>query len=299
MSVIGAHSEALEQPELFLIRVEQFDGPIDLLLHLVKQNELPITKVSLGLVAEQYLNCLERLQDVEVEIVGEYLVIASTLLSIKARLVLCQPVDELVGDDDAFLEEDPHEVLLRRLREAAIYKDGADHLAERPLLGVDVFAPPGLKDGKVVFLSALKDHDPMLLGKALRALVKRKGISIAPMTLQFDPVSVSERMQTILQILTDTKMDAGSSKLDFEELAMKVGGGLDMGVLITCFLALLELTRKRAIRIEQNGAFSGLSIMLPVDGPGEVAGMGEVLDLSDVGAVGENVLSPDMKILEE
>jgi segregation and condensation protein A len=294
MSIAGANSEASQQPELFFIRVEQFDGPIDLLLHLVKQNELPITKVSLGLVAEQYLNCLERLQDVEVEIVGEYLVIASTLLSIKARLVLCQPVDELMGDDDAFLEEDPHEVLLRRLREAAVYKDGADHLAERPVLGVDVFAPPGIQGGKVVFLSALKDHDPMLLGKALRALVKRKGVSLAPMTLQFDPVSVSERMQTILQILTDKKIVAGTSAIDFEELAMKVGGGLDMGVLITCFLALLELTRKRAIRIEQSAAFSGLSIMLPVDGAGGYVGGVDAFDsLEQEGLAGDD-LSTDM-----
>ncbi|RIL11386.1 MAG: segregation/condensation protein A, partial [Proteobacteria bacterium] len=100
----------------FEVKLDVFDGPIDLLLHLVKQNELPIEKVSLAKVASQYLECLEKMRYFDLDVAGEYLVIAATLVSIKSSILLNQPV-ELVEDEEGNLV-DPHEELLNRLREA-------------------------------------------------------------------------------------------------------------------------------------------------------------------------------------
>jgi segregation and condensation protein A len=264
--------------EPFLVSIALVDGPLDLLLHLVKLHELPIEKISLGMVAEQFLDCVIRTQSIEVEIAGEYLVIASTLLSIKARYVLQEPSDEMLPlGDDLLLEEDPHEVLLRRLRELAIYKESAEMLANRPMLGVEMFAVPALKGNRSVSSGALSEHDPMALGRALRAMAKKRGVVVSPLTFVVDRVSVGERMQSVLQVLTDQKASTNSSRMLFEDLVDQVAskrqnpndgnelGTITAAVLISCFLALLELCRRNALWIEQGEAFEDLYLMLPID----------------------------------
>ncbi len=91
-------SEFEEYPHFFEVQVDLFKGPIDLLLHLVKQKELPLEEISLAEVADQYMHCLEQMRRFDLEIAGEYLVIAATLLSIKSSHLLNEPV-ELVEDD--------------------------------------------------------------------------------------------------------------------------------------------------------------------------------------------------------
>jgi segregation and condensation protein A len=124
----------------FEVKLELFDGPLDLLLHLVKKRELPIEKVSLSEVTGQYLECIKNLRYYDVEVAAEYLVIAATLLSVKASVLLNDPV-ELVVDESGSLV-DPHEELLRRLRELEAFRAAAGDLANRPMLGCDVFAAP-------------------------------------------------------------------------------------------------------------------------------------------------------------
>lgn len=268
--------------EPFSVSIALFDGPLDLLLHLVKLHELPIEKISLGMVAEQFLDCVTRTQEIEVEIAGEYLVIASTLLSIKARYVLKEPSDEMfAAGEDISLEEDPHEALLRRLKELAIYKESAEILAVRPMLGVEIFAVPAQKGNRSFSLGALSEHDPMALGRALRAMAKKRGIVVPPLTFVVDSVSVGERMQSVLQVLTDQKASTNSSRMKFEDVvdcvaskkpaqnATADSGQITAAVLISCFLAILELCRRNALWIEQDEAFNELVLMLPIDaGPG-------------------------------
>ena len=263
--------------EPFSVSISVFDGPLDLLLHLVKLHELPIEKISLGLVAEQFLDCVIRTQSIEVEIAGEYLVIASTLLSIKARYVLQDPADETMAVDESLLGEDPHEALLRRLKELAVYKEGAEALAGRPMLGVEMFAVPAIKGNRSFSLGALSEHDPMALGRALRAMAKKRGVVVPPLTFVVDRVSVGERMRSVLQVLTDQKVATNSSRMRFEDVVDHVAnhksnpddnrdsGQLTAAVLISCFLAILELCRRSAVWIEQVEAFDDLFLMLPVD----------------------------------
>jgi segregation and condensation protein A len=149
----------------FKVVLEDYSGPIDLLLHLVKSNELEIEKLSLAHVASQYLECLDQMQKLDLEIAGEYLVIAATLLSIKSSVLLNEPVELVIDDDGNMI--DPHEELLRKLREAAIYRDGAKQLESMDCLGLEVFAPPSQLKKFKPDSDVYADHNPMLLGRGL------------------------------------------------------------------------------------------------------------------------------------
>ena len=241
------------QPQLFRVSLDLFDGPIDLLLHLVKQNELPIEKLSLAQVTSQYLSCIQSVEDLDLEAAGEYLVIAATLVSIKSSVLLNEPV-QFVTDEDGNLV-DPHAELLRKLREAQIYKDGAKMLGSRNLLGIDVFAPaavvfPG-EEGKVT----LRSHDAMLLGKALYKIMSRSGASAALMTIAVDSIPIVERMLGVLDRLKRGQQGA----LKFEEL---IPSDFERGAVIGTFLALLELCKRQVVQVRQDETFDEIYIVL-------------------------------------
>ena len=235
----------------FEIKMDLFDGPIDLLLHLVKQNELPIEKLSLAQIASQYLAYLERMRHFDLEVAGEYLVIAATLVSIKSSILLNDPV-ELVLDDEGQMIN-PHDQLLQRLKEAAIYREGADRLAECKLLGVDVFdAPQSLSrvDGLTV---TYRPHDAMLLGEAFRKVLKK--IKDTPQySVILESVSVVERMMSILDIL---KTDLGG--VEFSKL---IPDQTSRGAVIGSFVALLELCKRHVIRVKQDQIFDTIMVVL-------------------------------------
>jgi len=235
----------VEFSHFFEVRLELFDGPIDLLLHLVKLRELPIEKISLAAVADQYLQCIERqgiekVERFDLEIAGEYLVIAATLLSIKSSILLGEPV-ALVEDAEGNLI-DPHQELLNRLRDAEIYKEGAYKLGLRSLLDIDVFANPSLLGDFDAPAGELKDHSPMLLGKAFKKLLEN---AKEPEILQisFDPVSIVERMMEVLGSLHR----AGGS-LAFHKLVPDL---TSRSSIIATFISLLELCKRQAIFVTQ------------------------------------------------
>ena len=241
-----------ENPTFFEVKLDLFDGPIDLLLHLVKQNELPLEKLSLATVATQYMECIQAATDFDLEVAGEYLVIATTLLSIKSSILLNQPV-ELITDEQGNLV-DPHELLLIKLREAAIFKDTAEALASRKLLGVDVFAAPSsmrsVGEGPVT----LKPHDPMLLGKAFRKLLAKLPPDVSPYTVMYEKVSIVERMMSILKVLESAK-----EPLTFE---MLVADNLNRSTVVASFVALLELCKRNIIAVRQDQIFDEIYVVL-------------------------------------
>jgi segregation and condensation protein A len=241
-----------EYSHFFEVRLELFHGPIDLLLHLVKQRELPIEKLSLAAVTDQYLRCIEKAEDFDLDIAGEYLVIAATLLSIKASILLDEPV-ELVPDEEGNLV-DPHEELLRRLREAQIYKDGAEHLGRNPMLGIDVFAPPPslsrFEDPDVKFV----EHDPFLLARAFQKLLEQSGQSAALLTISIDSVSITERMMTILDTLKKEPNGIVFYKL-IPDITSRAS-------IISSFIAMLELCKRQAIKIRQDAVFQEIVVGL-------------------------------------
>lgn len=252
----GGNLEGLSSVEdcthFFEVRIDIFDGPIDLLLHLVKKHELEIEKVSLAQVATQYFECLERMRELDLEVAGEYLVIAATLLSIKSSVLLDEPPEMVIDEDGNVL--DPHEELLARLREAQVYRDGARYLGARELLGVDVFSPPPGPVGIEPLPVRYRDHDPMLLGMAFRRLLDRVGSEQPGLIISVDSVSIVERMVGVL----DTLRARGGSA-PFEEL---IPDRTSRASMISSFLALLELCKRQAIVVRQSRTFDQIVISL-------------------------------------
>lgn len=241
-----------DQGQVFEVKLDLFDGPIDLLLHLVKQNELPIEKVSLALIANQYLECVEDLKHYDLEIAGEYLVIAATLLSIKSSILLNEPV-ELVVDEEGNLV-DPHEELLRKLRAAQIFKESVAQLCSRNLLGTDVFASPGSLNKVGKGIVRLKQHDPMMLGKALHKLLMQAKDSEALYTISLERISIVERMMQVLKILEGVE-----GEVAFDRLVPDLNSRASI---IASFIALLELCKRLVISISQNDTFDVIFVTL-------------------------------------
>lgn len=244
-----------EFTHFFTVRLDQFDGPIDLLLHLVKQNELEIEKLSLARVTEQYLGCLERARDIDLEIAGEYLVIAATLISIKASVLLNEPV-QLVEDEDGNLV-DPHEELLERLREAEVYKEGARMLGARDFLGLDVFAKPPSLRGLPTPPIKYKEHDPILLGKAFKQLIDQAGADSRLYTVTLESVSVVEIMMSALDRLRHL-----GHEIAFVDLVPDTTSVMSI---LGTFIAMLELCKRQVIVVRQEGQYGDITVGLAVD----------------------------------
>ncbi len=240
-----------EYSHFFEVKLELFDGPIDLLLHLVKQRELPIEKLSLADVTGQYLACIEHSRNLDLDLAGEYLVIAATLLSIKSSILLNEPA-ELIEDDEGNLI-DPHEELLRKLREAEIYKQGAFMLSCRKMLGVDVFSAPSLLAQIEPPPVRYRNHDPILLGMAFKRVLDK-----APKNLGFvitiDSVSIVDRMMSIIDTLKGV-----SEPILFDKLVVDL---TSRSAIIGAFVAMLELCKRQVIMVKQVDTLSEIYVML-------------------------------------
>lgn len=255
-----------QHTSFFEVRLDLFDGPIDLLLHLVKKRELPIERVSLAEVTGQYLECIRTLRYYDVEVAAEYLVIAATLLSVKASVLLNDPV-ELVPDENGELI-DPHEQLLARLRELEAYRMAAAELAGRPCLGHDVFAAP-VKGTKIdPSLIPLADHQAELLVQAFQKVLTKMGERGRTMSITIDSMSVVERMRRVV----DSLRSIGGAA-SFSALISEVP---DRASAIGVFCALLELCRRRMISVSQDAPRSEITIQLAdLQQDAEVAGLDE------------------------
>ena len=226
----------------FSVKIEDFHGPIDLLLHLVKKNELEIETVSLAYVADQYVACLKQMRNFDLEIAGEYLVIAATLLSIKSAILLEDEV-ELELDSEGNLV-DPHHELLLRLKEASVYKEGAQLLANMPLLGRDIFTPVNKLSDYPKPPDTFAGHDPFLLGIAFKRLVEKNEALDLKYEITLDSVSIVDRMMELLKTLQDNP-----SGVSFEHLVTKSTRANIVGT----FIALLELCKRQVLLVSQLG----------------------------------------------
>jgi len=219
------------------VQLEIFEGPLDLLLHLIKKNEVSITDIPLALITEQYLATLELMQTLDLDLAGEFLVMAATLIHIKSRMLLP------AGEEEAEEEEgvDPRAELVRRLLEYQRYKEAATELEQREVLTRDVFvraSAPMEEAGPREFreVSVFK-----LLGALKRVIDRLPKDFVHEVTLE--KVSVREKMTLLLDTLRD------QSRVVFESLFADVKSRLEI---VVTFLAMLELVKVRAIRIYQD-----------------------------------------------
>ncbi|MCB0318587.1 MAG: segregation/condensation protein A [Bdellovibrionales bacterium] len=250
--MLDSESGFEDYSHFFHVSLEQFTGPIDLLLHLVKINELEIEKLSLAKITSQYLACIEDISNYDLEVAGEYLVIAATLLSIKSSILLNEPVELVINEDGEMVN--PHDELLRRLREAEIYKEGAELLGAFARLGEEVFdAPPKLR-GIPTPPTKFKDHDPYLLGKAFGKLLAGLDSDVDLYTVSIESISIVERMMTVLDVLKGAGEPVVFYKLvpDLTNRASIVG----------TLCALLELCKRQAIKVKQYANTEEIMIVL-------------------------------------
>jgi segregation and condensation protein A len=221
------------------VQLDIFEGPLDLLLHLIKKNEVSITDIPIASITQQYLATLELMQTLNLDVAGEFLVMAATLIHIKSRMLL--PADDNESDEDEGV--DPRDELVRRLLEYQRFKEAADQLEQREILTRDVFvraaasseeAPaPGFRE-----LSVFE-----LLRALRRVLDKLPKDDVHEVTLE--KITVREKMTLLLD-----RLRAGGKVL-FESLFDEVTSRMEV---IVTFLAMLELVKGCAIRIFQETA---------------------------------------------
>lgn len=229
------------------VQLKIYDGPLDLLLHLIRKNELSIVDIPVASITEQYLAALELMQGLNLDLSGEYLVMAATLLHIKSKTLL-PPEEEGEDEDDGF---DNREALVRRMLEYERFKNAARELEEREILNRDVFARKGRS--KPVAEVSFEQLSVFDLVSALQTVLERfPGPSVH--TVVQEAASVRERMTHILDALQRT------SSVQFHELFDAARSRMDV---VVTFLALLELIRIRAVQAVQKERL-GAIVMEPL-----------------------------------
>jgi segregation and condensation protein A len=238
------------------VQLEIFEGPLDLLLHLIKKNEVSITDIPIAAITEQYLATLELMQSLSLDLAGEFLVMAATLIHIKSRMLLP------AGEDEAQDEEeggDPREELVRRLLEYQRFKEAAAELEQREILTRDVFVRSGASAEETP-VPTFREASVFELLSALRRVLERLPQNDAH-EVTLEKITVREKMTVVLDALR-----AGGDVL-FETLFNEVKTRMEI---VVTFLAMLELVKVRAIRIVQE-ELGGPIVIQPAVGLEEAA----------------------------
>jgi len=228
--------------ELFQLQLDSFDGPLDLLLFLIRKHEIDIFNIPIALICAEYQRYIEMFQTLELDVAGEFLFMAAQLLYIKSRMLL--PSDDAEIDDE---EEDPRQTLVERLLEYQKYSTAAGALEEAPRLGRDVFErQPSWPEPT----SEIKKDEPELrqarpldLVSAFEKILKRAKPEVRH-HVRIEAVSLRERVEYIASVLGERQ------SICFEEVIGRVAAS--RMELIVSFLAVLELARMKCARVMQS-----------------------------------------------
>jgi segregation and condensation protein A len=245
--------------EAYPIKLANFEGPLDLLIHLIKKSEVNVYDIPIALITEQYLQYIELMQELNLDIAGEFLVMAATLIHIKSRMLLPRPPTDAEGEEDV---EDPREALVRRLLEHQKFKAAAELLHDRETVRS---AQWPRSDGAVASIAGEAPEpelevDLFSLLAAFRGVLERAKHR-PQVVLPPERVSIESRIEVLLTRLSETEA------CGFEELFADVSGRAD---LIVTFLALLEMIRLKLVRIFQSGPFGPIRVYRrsrPADAP--------------------------------
>ncbi len=249
----------------YRVRLDIFEGPLDLLLHLVKKNEVDLSDIPVATITDQYLGYLDLLHQLDLDLAGEYLVMAATLLHLKSRLLL--PTHETAEEEAG---PDPREELARQLLEYQRFQEAAVGLGRRPLLGRDVFTrrplPTEDQAKHVHDVSRKRDNrssqeeitfPTVGLGDLLDALQEalKKAEPELVHEIVLEQISLRERVGLVLDLLRER------GRISFTELF--AADTTRLQILVT-FLASLELVRSRVIDVHQTAPFGPIVLSLAV-----------------------------------
>lgn len=244
-SPTGAHA--------FRVALPTFEGPLDLLLHLIREHQIDILDIPVALITEKYLDTLERMREVNLDIAGEFLVMAATLTHLKSRMLL--PREEVATQLDAVEEQaDPREELVRRLLDYQRYKDAGEQLARRPILGRDVFVRRQVSvDARAREASYLEISVYRLI-EALDQVLQNAAPEVAH-EVRRERLSITQAMVTLASRVRRT------GTIAFFEL---FEGERSRDRIVVLFLGLLEMCKRRWLRVTQ--AEGGQEILVSAQG---------------------------------
>jgi segregation and condensation protein A len=245
--------EASEQGGQYSVKVPVFEGPLDLLLHLIKENKIDIYDIPISLITSQYLEYLELMQELNLEVASEFLVIAATLIYIKSRMLL--PKDETIQEGEA---EDPRAGLVQRLLEYQAFKEASVELRKREEIWTGAFDRPPME-----FDKAKLDAETFLFDVNLFDLVSalNKMLSKAPpeeVRITREALTVKDRIAAIIDRLEQEKSVRFESLFEGDDRRVKI---------IVTFLALLEIMRLGIARVLQDSQFGAIWIIRQEDAP--------------------------------
>jgi len=250
MTLSDAHSESgdllsgetRESGAGYSVKLPLFEGPLDLLLHLIRQNEVEIVDIPIAKIAEQYLAYIEMMEELNIDVAGEYLLMAATLALIKSRMLLPR---ELEADGEG--EVDPRAELVARLLEYQRYKEAAEALSGRRLLGRDVYRAESPGPEPVPQEQREIEVGLFDLLEAFRSALAAAPAGDLLHAVETEEVTVRERMIYVMSLFD------GAETVEFSEVFRGTGSqGPSRAMIVATFLAILELARLSALRLFQS-----------------------------------------------
>jgi len=240
--------EALIPSNDFAIRLPAFEGPLDLLLYLIRRNEVDIYDIPIQHVTTQYIEVLDSMENLDLEVAGEFFVMAATLMYIKSRMLLPQKdqgSNQDVEDDDI----DPRWELVQQLLEYKKFKEASSEIEELILNSNDLIARIGPKEALEAVERPLKPVERVDLWNTFNQVLRRLAERITTGEINAEQVTVADRMEFILLRFKD------KPNFLFSELLEST---TTITTIVATFLAVLELTRLGEILINQDRAFSDI-----------------------------------------
>lgn len=234
------------------INVENFYGPLDLLLHLVKESEVDITRVSLTHVAQQYINFIQAMQKLDINVAGEFLVVAAQLMLIKSRTLLPAEEEEAEEEEDASLD------LIRKLLEYRKYKSFANRMGRMAEARTLKFGRPEPDRPEQPDEEPMRDLELWDLVLSFSRISKQTLLDV-PISILYQDVPIEMFIRKIMETLTEKK------SARFTEL---VADRSDRGQVIGTFLAILELVKEQRVTTHQLDRYSDITVQIIEPNPG-------------------------------
>ncbi len=229
-------------PDALLVFLEAFEGPLDLLLYLIKRQNIDILNIPIAVITRQYMEYIELMGELELELAAEYLVMASMLAEIKSRMLLPRPIESVD-------EDDPRAELIRRLQEYEQFKKAAEDLDAIDRLERDIHLTD-IKIPQIEIKMPLPEVQIKDLLIAFRDVVNRAE-QFASHHLEREPLSVRDRMVIVLNKISADRFTSFEDFFEFDEGRMGV---------VVSFLAILELLKESLIELVQSEAYAPIYI---------------------------------------
>ncbi|WP_087971577.1 segregation/condensation protein A [Oceanobacillus rekensis] len=239
--------------QAYQVKIDAFEGPLDLLLHLINQYEIDIYDIPVAQITKQYMDYIHTMQYLELNIASEYLVMASTLVAIKSQMLL--PKQEMEVEDDEEYIDDPREELMQRLIEYRKFKEAAESFKDKEMEANQLFTRP-----PVIFKELILEKAPItkgdisiydMLGALGKMFERKKWNKPHDTTVQREDIPIEKRMQNILH-----KVRKSKNGIAFDQLFPYP----TRTHIVVTFIAILELMKSKEIYCKQVKHFDALYI---------------------------------------